>query len=141
VRGAAESGPKCPRQLVRASPRLRGAAAEVIASTFMPLTLRPTRLDSPPVYAHFEDYEVFEDGRPIGRIMELRDPTPQGDAWQWSLTIIDSGMAGIKTSGGGDSLEEVKAAFQAALEAYKAWRRAVPPERRVRRWDSDSGEG
>jgi hypothetical protein len=104
------------------------------------LTLRPTRLETSPVYAHLADYEVMEDGHSIGRIMEQREPKP-GAVWSWSLTIGDSGMAGIKTSGRGDSLEEVKAAFRTALEAYRAWRGAVPPDRRVRRWDSDSGEG
>src|SRR5690349_9489851 len=74
------------------------------------LTLRPTRLETSPVHAHLADYEVMEDGHSIGRIMEQREPKP-GAVWSWSLTIGDSGMAGIKTSGRGDSLEEVKARF------------------------------
>jgi hypothetical protein len=38
------------------------------------LTLRPTRLESPPVYAHLKNYTVFEDGEPTGRMYEQRPP-------------------------------------------------------------------
>jgi hypothetical protein len=39
------------------------------------MTLRPSKL-GPPVYAHLVDYEMMDDGQPIGRIMEEREPTP-----------------------------------------------------------------
>jgi hypothetical protein len=42
----------------------------------MPLTMRPTRLETSPVYAHLKDYTVFEAGTPIGRIYEQRPPAP-----------------------------------------------------------------
>jgi hypothetical protein len=42
----------------------------------MTLTLRPTRLETSPVYAHLADYTVFEDGEPIGRLYEQRPPAP-----------------------------------------------------------------
>jgi hypothetical protein len=32
------------------------------------LTLRPTRLERSPVYAHLKDYTVYEDGVAIGRM-------------------------------------------------------------------------
>jgi hypothetical protein len=35
----------------------------------MPLTLRPTGLVSP-VYGHLQDWTIFEDGKPVGRIYE-----------------------------------------------------------------------
>jgi hypothetical protein len=39
------------------------------------LTLRSSKI-GPPVYAHPADYDVLEDGQPIGRIMEQREPVP-----------------------------------------------------------------
>jgi len=36
------------------------------------LTLRPTKLETSPVYAHLKGYCVFEDGVMVGRIYELR---------------------------------------------------------------------
>jgi hypothetical protein len=49
----------------------------------MPLTLRPTKLETSPVYAHLKDYTVFEDGTEIGRMYEQRPPAPPGAAWLW----------------------------------------------------------
>jgi hypothetical protein len=40
------------------------------------LTLRPTRLEKSPVYAHLKDYTVVEDGIAIGRIYEQRPGAP-----------------------------------------------------------------
>jgi hypothetical protein len=51
----------------------------------MPLTLRPTRLEISPVYAHLKDYKVFENGEPIGRMYEQRPPAPPDAAWVWSI--------------------------------------------------------
>ena len=46
----------------------------------MPLTLRPTRLETSPVYAHLKDYTVFEGGTAIGRIYEQRQGAPLKEA-------------------------------------------------------------
>jgi hypothetical protein len=74
------------------------------------LTLRPIKI-GPPVYAHLADYEVMEDGRSIGSIKQEREEEPRNPerAWSWSLTIVGARLAGIKTSGYGPSLEDVKA--------------------------------
>jgi hypothetical protein len=65
----------------------------------MPLTLRPTKLETSPVYQHLKDYCIFEDGSMVGRIFEqrpgatgravgvehlrngARPPTAQEDGW------------------------------------------------------------
>jgi hypothetical protein len=86
----------------------------------MALTLRPTDLDSPAVYAHLADYEVRDDGRPIGRIKEEREPVP-GRGWSWWLHITNAHEAGVATSGYAASLEDAKSGFRASLDRYKAW--------------------
>jgi hypothetical protein len=59
----------------------------------MPLTLRPTRLYRPAVYAHLKDWEVWEDGKEIGRIMEGREgATKSEQAWFWAITSLEYGM-------------------------------------------------
>jgi hypothetical protein len=85
------------------------------------LTLRPFNI-GPPVYAHLRDYDVLEDGQSIGRIREERDTPKPGREWFWSLTIAEAHRAGVLTWGYGASFEEVKAAFRASLEGYRAWR-------------------
>jgi hypothetical protein len=60
-------------------------------------------LSRPPVYAHLRDHEVLEDGKPIGRIKEEREPTP-GRAWSWYLQIEEAHRAGAPTSGYAASL-------------------------------------
>jgi hypothetical protein len=119
----------------------------------MPLTLRRLHI-GPAVYAHLADYQVLEDGSVIGRIEEEgqdRAINRPEQAWSWSLTIVDSKMAGIKTSGYGRDLDEVvdleviargvaETRAQAQSEAIDAEHRhfralTLPPE-----WSSRSGE-
>jgi hypothetical protein len=80
------------------------------------LTLRPTRLEPPPVYAHLKDYTVFGDGIEIGRIYELRPPTP----WSWSITVLGPGRGRVKTNDRASTFEAAKAQFAASWEAFKA---------------------
>jgi hypothetical protein len=47
----------------------------------MALTLRPTDLETSPVYAHLKDYTVFEDGVKIGRMYEQRPGAPPDALW------------------------------------------------------------
>jgi hypothetical protein len=49
------------------------------------LRLRPTKLETSPVYAHLKDYTVFENGEPIGRMYEQRPPAPPDAMWIWSI--------------------------------------------------------
>jgi hypothetical protein len=46
--------------------------------------------------------------------------------------IVGARLAGIRTSGYGASLEDGKATFAAALEAYRTWLATVPEEQRPR---------
>jgi hypothetical protein len=96
----------------------------------MALTLRPTRLDTSPVYAHLKDYLVFEEGTAIGRIYEQRRPAPPDGAWTWSIFALGPGRGHVKTDGRAATLEEAKDQFAANWEALKAIGR-----------DSDSVEG
>ena len=50
------------------------------------LTLRPTGL-SPPIYRDQFDYEVLEDGHPIGRMYEDLHALPEL-RWFWSITVF-----------------------------------------------------
>ena len=84
--------------------------------------MRPSKI-GPPVYAHLTDYEGMEDGQPIGRIMERREPGP-GHEWFWALQITGAHKAGVVTSGYTASLEDAKAAFRVSLDRYRAWRQA-----------------
>jgi hypothetical protein len=69
------------------------------------LTLRPTGL-SPPIYQDQLDYEIFEDGRPIGRMYEDRHALPDL-RWFWSITVFVGDRAGDLAP----TLELVKAQF------------------------------
>jgi hypothetical protein len=95
----------------------------------MPLTLRPTRLYRPAVYAHLKDWEVWEDGKEIGRIMEGREgATKSEQAWFWAITSLEYGMrarARVTTEGHARTLDEAKADFRRNWKRMKAWK----PER------------
>ena|SRR5262245_9918126 len=87
----------------------------------MPLTLRPTRLETSPVYAHLKDYCVFDNGVMVGRMYELRPPTPPGAAWFWAILAHGPGRGRVKTDDRAASFEEAKAAFRTAYEQWRAW--------------------
>ena len=84
------------------------------------LTLRPTRLETSPVYAHLKDYTVFENGTEIGRMYEQRPGAPPDALWVWSITVIVPGPRRGKTDGRAVSFEEAKAQFAACWAAFKA---------------------
>jgi len=87
----------------------------------MPLTLRPTRLETSPVYAHLKDYTVFEDGTAIGHIYEQRQGAPPDALWLWSIFGVGRpGWGRVKSDGRAASFEEAKAAFAASWEAFKS---------------------
>jgi hypothetical protein len=91
-----------------------------IKETVVALTLRRTRLETSPVYAHLKDYCVFEDGNMVGRIYELRPPTPPGAAWFWSILVHGPGRRRVETDNRAATFEEAKAEFAASWEAFKA---------------------
>jgi hypothetical protein len=104
------------------------------------LTLRPLTI-GPPVYAHLADYEVMEDGRSIGSIKQEREEEPRNPerAWSWSLTIVGARLAGIKTSGYGPSLEDVKARLCRSPGRLSHLARHGPAREATEVTDSDSG--
>jgi hypothetical protein len=75
------------------------------------LTLRPTG-PSPLIYQDQLDYEIFEDGRPIGRMYEDRHALPDL-RWFWSITVFVGDQPGVTTNGRAPILEEAKARFLA----------------------------
>jgi hypothetical protein len=86
----------------------------------MTLTLRPTRLETSPVYAHLKDYTVFENSEPIGRMYEQRPGAPPDALWNWSITAIATWRPRGKKDGRAASFEDAKGQFAAAWEAFNA---------------------
>ena len=56
----------------------------------MPLALRPTGLASP-VYGHLQDWTIFEDGKPVGRIYEDVSERVVGQPLTGARDLRDSG--------------------------------------------------
>jgi hypothetical protein len=85
----------------------------------MPLTMRPTGGHAS-VYADRQDWTIFDDGKPVGRIYENAGASRPADLrWFWSVTVYVDPMAGITTSGNVPTLERAKAEFQ------RNWMRAA----------------
>ena len=83
----------------------------------MPLTMRPTGGHSP-VYADRQDWTIFDDGAPVGRIYEdVSASTPAELRWFWSVTVYVNPKESIVTSGKAPTIEAAKAALEAS------WRR------------------
>jgi hypothetical protein len=82
---------------------------------FVLLTMRPTGGHSP-VYADQQDWTIYGEGHPVGRIYEDSSASTSGDLrWFWSITVYD---AGIVTSGKAATLDQAKAAFRGSLLAW-----------------------
>jgi hypothetical protein len=83
----------------------------------MPLTLRPTGLA--PADADRQDWIVYEDGRPIGRIYEdTFISTPPDMRWFWSITEMVR-VPGEVAHGHAATLDEAKTKFRTAWEKAK----------------------
>jgi hypothetical protein len=83
----------------------------------VPLTMRPTGGHSP-VYADRQDWTIFDDGEPVGRIYEdVSASTPAELRWFWSVTVYVNPKESIVTSGKAPTIEAAKAALEAS------WRR------------------
>ena len=82
--------------------------------------MRPTGGHSP-VYADRQDWTIFDDGKPVGRIYENAGAgTPADLRWFWSIIVYVHPRAGIPTSGKVPTLDEAKAQFQAAWRQWLA---------------------
>jgi hypothetical protein len=82
----------------------------------MPLTMRPTGMASG-VDKDRQDWTMFDDGEPVGRIYEVSASTPAELRWFWSIVISAPPTAGIVISGKAPTIEAAKAALEAS------WRR------------------
>jgi hypothetical protein len=61
----------------------------------MPLTMRPTGGHSP-IYADRQDWTIFDDGKPVGRIYEHGGAGPPADLrWFWSIIVYVHPRAGM----------------------------------------------
>ena len=58
-----------------------------------------------------DEYEVFDDGRCVGRII-LSQQAPNGEPWFWSITAQEA-IPSIDNSGYAVTREEAMAAFKA----------------------------
>jgi hypothetical protein len=62
-----------------------------------------------PVYADRQDWTIFDDGAPVGRIYENAGAsTPADLRWFWSITVYVHPRAGIVTNGKVPTLDEAK---------------------------------
>jgi hypothetical protein len=76
------------------------------------------------------DWSIHEDGQEIGRLYEDRTASRPEIAWFWSIIVMGPARQRIKTDGRAPTLEDAKAQFAAAWEAFQRAQK-----------DSDSGKG
>lgn len=93
----------------------------------MALTLRPTGGASR-VYQHRQDWTIFDDGNPVGRIYEDTSARTSADLrWFWSITVYVDPNAGITTRGRVPTLGQAKADWTRSWTAWgNAQRRKSP---------------
>ena len=85
----------------------------------MALTLRPTNSQ---VYRGGQDWTIFDDGKPVGRIYENTSASTSADLrWFWSITVYVDPTTGIRTSNKAATLGEAKTAW---LRSWVGWRTA-----------------
>jgi hypothetical protein len=88
------------------SSRLSSAAAKTKIDAPHP-SLYQAKL-APPVYEHIGDYEVLDDGQPIGRIYEIHAPLRPDELWSWSIMVLGAHRAGIETVGRTATFQDAK---------------------------------
>jgi hypothetical protein len=80
-----------------------------------------------PVYAERQDWTIFDNGQPVGRIYEDASASTSDDRrWFWSITVYVRPDAGIVTSGKAATLDQAKAEFQ------RNWINSLPRRRDAR---------
>jgi hypothetical protein len=87
----------------------------------MGLTLRRTSLERSPAFAHLEDWDVLNDGKPIGRIYEKHAPAQPEFTWFWSITAYVEPRSGLRTSGMTETFDAAKAPFRDTWEKWQSW--------------------
>ena len=95
----------------------------------MLLTMRPTGGHSP-VYQNREDWTIFADGEPVGRIYEDASASTAAELrWFWSVIVYVNPRAGIITSGKVATLQEAKAQVEAARPRWLDWVQTAGPRK------------
>ena len=85
----------------------------------MALTLRPTGGHSRVYRDYRQDWTIYDDSEPVGRIYEDTSASASADQhWFWSLTVHVDPNAAIATSGKVATLGEAKTAW---LRSWAAW--------------------
>jgi hypothetical protein len=70
-------------------------------------------------HSQHEDYDVFADGKVVGRIYEdAHLSTPPDMRWVWSVTAIVPATRGV-TNGTAATREEAMAKFRAAWDQHR----------------------
>jgi hypothetical protein len=87
----------------------------------MALTPRRTRLEQSPAFAGLEDWDVLDNGKPVGRIYERHAPASPDQTWFWSITEYVEPRSGLRTSGMTGTLDAAKAAFRNSYDKWRAW--------------------
>jgi hypothetical protein len=87
----------------------------------MALTMRRTPLETSPAFADIEDWQVLDDGKPVGRIYERHAPGTTSQPWFWSITEYVEPRSGLRMSGTASSLLEAKVAFRANWDRWRSW--------------------
>jgi len=77
------------------------------------LTLRPTGL-SPPIYRDQLDYEVIQDGQPVGRMYEDLHALSEL-RWFWSITVFVGDRPDVTTNGRVATLTALDTAWLAVM--------------------------
>jgi hypothetical protein len=87
----------------------------------MALTLRRIPLDTSPAFAHLQDWQVLDDGKPVGRLYQAHTAAPPELIWHWSITEYVEPRSGLRTSGTAETLDAAKSAFKDTWEAWRSW--------------------
>jgi hypothetical protein len=87
----------------------------------MALTLRRTPLEHSSTFGHLEDWQVLDDGKPVGRLYQRHTGAPPEMIWHWSITVYVEPRAGLRTSGTAETLDAAKTAFREIWDKWRAW--------------------
>ena len=85
----------------------------------MPLTMRPTALESP-VDKDRQDFTVYCGRWAMGRIYQ-ESGGPDSLGWFWTLYGVVGGPQGFRDDGRAPTLEEAKAQFESAWQQWLTW--------------------
>jgi hypothetical protein len=92
----------------------------------MALTLRRAPLERSPAMAHLEDWQVLDDGKPVGRLYQSHTAAPPELIWHWSIMEYVEPRSGLRTSGTAETFDAAKVEFH-FLRYRRTDDNAAPP--------------